>query len=231
MTVSRKINHLTPSANMTQPLQQSQKRLTPYAWVTRVAQLMAKEKNCHYGNWLPTNYHISLLPSDFDSSDHDKMVIQRSIELQNLGFSVNVENANSFKVKGKTYSICIAGRPDIVAIKDNWVVVEDCKSGREKTSHLYQILLYMLLLPHAPETKSLCKGQIPHGRLVYPDRIIDIPNQRIDRDFITHFQQVLSSLTRPDFPPRQPHSSECRYCRLPEKNCSFKRVSYANSRG
>ncbi|GEA28394.1 hypothetical protein MiAbW_02969 [Microcystis aeruginosa NIES-4325] len=110
-------------------------------------------------------------------------------------------------------------------------MVEDCKNGGKKTSHLYQILLYMLLLPHAPETKSLCKVQIPHGRLIYPDRIIDIPNQRIDRDFITYFHQVLSSLPRPDFPPRQPHPSECHYCRLPEKNCSFKRVSYTNSCG
>jgi CRISPR/Cas system-associated exonuclease Cas4 (RecB family) len=153
------------------------------------------------------------------------MVIQRSIALQEQGFRVNVENANSFKVKGKTYSICIAGRPDIVAIKDNWVVVEDCKSGREKASHLYQVLLYMLLLRHAPETKSLCQGQIPHGRLIYPNRVIDIPNQRIDRDFITHFHQVLSSLTCPIFPTPKPNPSECRYCRLPAKNCSFKRAS------
>lgn len=205
-------------------LKESRKRLDPYAWVTRVAQLMANEKSCHYAHWLPTNYHVSLLPSEFDSSNHDEMVIQRSIELQNQGFTVNVETANSFKVKGKTYPICIAGRPDLIAIKDNWVIVEDCKSGRYKKSHIYQVLLYMLLLPHAQQTKSICQGQIPHGRLIYSDRIVDIPTWQVNQEFISHFHQVLSSLTCADIPTPQPYQSECRYCRLPDKSCNFKQI-------
>jgi hypothetical protein len=56
------------------------------------------------------------------------MVIQRASQLQAEGFTVYVEYANSLKVNGKIFDICVAGRPDIVAIKDNWVVVEDCKT-------------------------------------------------------------------------------------------------------
>ena len=111
---------------------QPKKRLTPYAWVTTIAQLMAEEKPCYYAPWLRTQYHIPTSPSDYDSTNHDEMLIQRAVELQNQEHQITVENPNSIKVFGNKFKICIAGRPDIIAIKDDWIIVEDCKSGKKR---------------------------------------------------------------------------------------------------
>ncbi|MFM7576916.1 MAG: hypothetical protein ACKO5Q_08265, partial [Microcystaceae cyanobacterium] len=108
------------------------KRFTPYAWVTTIANLMAEEKPCYYAAWLRSQYQIPSKPSDYDTTDHDEMVIQRAVELQNQGYQITVETANNIKVFGQQYEICIAGRPDIVAIKDNWILIEDCKSGKKR---------------------------------------------------------------------------------------------------
>ncbi len=106
----------------------AKKRFKSYAWVTWLAPLLAGEKMCNFSLWLPTQYQFEKPPSNYDSSEHDEMVIQRASQLQAEGFTVYVEYANSLKVNGKIFDICVAGRPDIVAIKDNWVVVEDCKT-------------------------------------------------------------------------------------------------------
>jgi hypothetical protein len=147
------------------------------------------------------------------------MVIQRASQLQAEGFTVYVEYANSLKVNGKIYDICVAGRPDIVAIKDGWVVVEDCKTGKRRDSHRFQVLLYMLLLPLAPETKDYCQGQIPHGRLVYPDGIVEIPAWSVDRPFKQRLRQTIATICSATPPNPTPSNWECCYCNIPATHC------------
>ena len=73
--------------------------------------------------------------------------------------------------QGQTFDICVADRPDIIAIKDDWAVVEDIKTGKLKHSHQMQMLLYLSMLPFAPETNHFFKRHIPQGCLVYRDRV------------------------------------------------------------
>lgn len=200
----------------------TQKRFKPYAWVTWIAKLMADSKKCQYPEWLRTQYQVPTLPSDYDSSEHDAMVINRAMTLEQRGFSVQVEAANAFRVSGQTYSICVAGRPDILAVKNDWTVVEDCKSGKPHLWHSYQVRLYMLLLPLASETKALCAGHIPHGRLIYPDEMIEIPAWSVDEAFKEKLRQTIAMLTRTHPPKQQPSAWECRYCSLTRSHCSAK---------
>jgi len=198
----------------------AQKRSKPYAWVTWLAKLMAGEKQCQYAVWRLSQYQFDKLPSSFDASKHDQMVIKRASQLEAEGFTVYVEDANSLKVNGQKFDICIAGKPDIVAIKDGWVVVEDCKSGKRLDSHRFQVLLYMLLLPLAPETKHLCQGQTPHGRLVYRDGIVEIPHWTVDSQFKQLLHQTIATIVS-STPPSQTSSTwECRYCNIPDAYCS-----------
>ncbi len=198
----------------------AKKRFKPYAWVTWLASLLAGEKLCKYAVWLPTQYQFEKPPSNYDSSEHDEMVIQRASQLQAEGFTVYVEYANSLKVNGKIFDICVAGRPDIVAIKDSWVVVEDCKTGKRRDSHRFQVLLYMLLLPLAPETKHYCQGQIPHGRLVYPDGTVEIPAWAVDRQFKQLLRQTIATICSTTPPIATPSAWECCYCNIPDAYCS-----------
>jgi len=202
---------------------QPKKRLTPYAWVTTIAQLMAEEKPCYYAPWLRTQYHIPTSPSDYDSTNHDEMLIQRAVELQNQEHQITVENPNSIKVFGNKFKICIAGRPDIIAIKNDWVIVEDCKSGKKRKSHRYQVLLYMLLLRHADNTKEQCKNRQLLGRLIYPDETEDISSIYLDQTFLDKLHQTLKILTSLEIPTPQANQWNCRYCTIPDQYCSLKK--------
>ena len=196
------------------------KRFYPYLWVTRLAALLANEKSCKYAVSLLAKYQFDKHSSNYDSSEHDEMVIQRAAQLQAEGFTVYVENANSFKVNGQKFDICIAGRPDIVAIKDGWTVVEDCKSGKPKDSHRMQVLLYMLLLPAAKETKEFCQnGKIPHGRLIYKHTTKEIPAYAVDQEFKNRLHNLIAAIC--DIIPPKPNASidECRYCSIPKSHC------------
>lgn len=154
---------MPPTKNMPT---QAQKRQNLHVTVTGLAQLLANEKDCSHALWKITHHQFKKQPSNFDPSEHDERLVQRALQLQNEDFTVYVENQNSFKYQGQTFDICVGGRPDIIAIKDDWAIVEDIKTGKPKDSHKMQMLLYMSMLPFAPETKHLFKGHIPHGRLV-----------------------------------------------------------------
>lgn len=217
------MNYQKYQSERTQMEKPAKKRFKPYAWVTWLASVLAEEKLCKYAVWLPTQYQIEKPASNYDPSEHDEMVIQRASQLQAEGFTVYVEYANSLKVNGKIFDICVAGRPDIIAIKDSWLVVEDCKTGKRRNSHRFQVLLYMLLLPLAPETQHHCQGHTPHGRLVYPDEIVEIPAWNVDRQFKQLLRQTIATICSTTPPNSTPSPWECRYCNIPDAYCSAKR--------
>ncbi|MEA5497669.1 PD-(D/E)XK nuclease family protein [Limnoraphis robusta Tam1] len=205
---------LYQKANLPKPRKQ------PYAWVTWLAQLLAGEKNCTYAIQQQIHHQFERNSSDYDASEHDEKVIKRAAKLQAEGFTVYVENANSFKVQGKSFNICVAGRPDIIAVKNDWVVVEDIKTGKQKLSHEMQVKLYMLLLPLAPETQETCQNKVPHGRIIYNNEIVEIPAWKIDRNFKRRLRDLIGILcTSKTFKPC-PSLEECRYCRISDQHCS-----------
>ncbi|MEG4030026.1 MULTISPECIES: PD-(D/E)XK nuclease family protein [unclassified Microcoleus] len=203
-------------------LVQAQKRFNPYATVTAIAEVLATEKDCLHALWQRTHYQFEKQPSTYAPSEHEEKLIQRAFQLQTEGFTVYVENQNSFKYKGQIFDICVAGRPDIIAIKDDWAVVEDIKTGKRKDSHKMQVLLYMSMLPFAPETKDMFKGHIPHGRLVYRDGILDIPKWCVNEQFRQRLQQLIAMLCNSQPPNPKPSDWECRYCKVPSGYCSVK---------
>jgi CRISPR/Cas system-associated exonuclease Cas4 (RecB family) len=195
----------------------AKKRSKPYIWVTWLSGLMAQEKQCQFTAWSLANYQFPKLPSDFDSSAHDKMVIQQKMQHQAQGSAVYVENDNSFTINGKTCDI--GGKPDIVVNDFSQIVIEDCKSGKQKIAHKYQVLIYMLLFPLSPKGKALCQGQTPAGRLVYPDEIVEISPLDVDSDFKDFFLQTVAIISGSTPPTQAPSHWECRYCNVPGAYC------------
>lgn len=193
-----------------------------FIWVTWLAKVLAEETKCIYSIQQLTNYQFPKQPNNYDSSEHDEKVIQRAIILQEQGFTVYVEYQNSFKVNGKTYDVCVSGRPDIVAVKDDWVIVEDIKTGKRKNSHKMQVLLYMLLLPLASETQDICHKQIPHGRLIYSDGIVDIPAWQVDDKFRKRLREAIATISTSKSLKPKPSYWECRYCSISHAHCQAK---------
>lgn len=208
---------------MTKP---AKKRQKPYIWPTWVASLMGDDKLCKYTAWLCANYLFDKLPSDYDSSAHDEMVNQRAMEYKTQGFAVYVEDDNFFTIKGKTCDI--GGKPDIV-IENGQVTIEDCKSGKRKASHRFQVLIYMLLYPLSSTGKLLCQGRTPAGRLVYPDGVVEISPSEADEQFQEFFRQTVAIISNPNPPTPTPSLQECRYCNIPSAYCPARIDPEANT--
>ncbi|MBE9143804.1 hypothetical protein IQ236_11265 [Planktothrix mougeotii LEGE 06226] len=82
-----------------------------------------------------------------------------------------------------------------------------------------QLLIYMCLLPFAPETKALYQGKIPHGRLIYKDGIIEISPDEVNAEFKQKLRTVIATLCNPTLPKPTPNQWECRYCPIPHSQC------------
>ncbi|MBD2028171.1 PD-(D/E)XK nuclease family protein [Leptolyngbya sp. FACHB-711] len=181
---------------------------------------MADEIQCPWSIWFRTHYKYEKLNRDFDSArwnaSHRALLSDRLSQLQEAGSAVSIEGENWFEIVGRQYAVRIAGKPDIVAIGDEQVWVEDCKTGRKKNSDLYQVLLYMLLLPLS---YPKCRGMKLQGRLVYPDGAIDISSDQVDEAFKAQFRQTVATLSNTNPPHQVPSCSDCRYCDISEKYC------------
>lgn len=206
---------LPKETKTTQPA--AKKRSKPYIWVTWLSSLMGEEKQCKHTAWFLAHYQFPKLPSDFDSSAHDEMVIQRAMKHQAQGSAVYVEDDNSFTINGKTCDI--GGKPDIVVIENGQLIIEDCKSGKRKAAHRMQVLIYMLLFPLSPQGQRLCQSHPPAGRLVYPDDIVEIYPSEVDSQFKEFFRQTVAIISGATPPPQAPSHWECRYCNVPGAYC------------
>ena len=130
-------------------------RNNPYCWPTWITKLIAGEESCKYKLWFRSNYQgYSKVPSNFNLAkwceDHTALIERRKIELEEEGYEVFLEDQNSFTLESK-HGVTLAGKADIVAIRDDDAVVIDCKTGQQRNSDVTQVKLYMLALPLANE--------------------------------------------------------------------------------
>ena len=181
---------------------------------------MTDEIQCPWSVWFRTHYKYDRSQRDFDSAkwnaSHRALLEERLLQLQAEGWAVFVEGENWFEIVGRQHVVKIAGKPDILAIRDRQVWVEDCKTGRKKNSDLYQVLLYMLLLPLS---HPQCRGVKLQGRLVYPDGAIDISSDQVNDAFKAQFREVIAILSSADPPRKVPSFQECRYCDISAQYC------------
>lgn len=198
------------------------KRAVPYIWVTWLSPLLAGENHCEWSVWLQANYYLAREQSNLSDwiPQHNRLLNKRVDELENQGFQVYIEGQNSFTIIGQRIHTKVAGKPDIVAIKDSKVIVEDCKTGQLKNSHAIQILLYMLLLPLKGGAEH-CSNADLDGRLVYSDRSVDIDSSILTDEFKDDIKRLVGNVSNSKPARKVPSLYECRYCRV-SKYCSAK---------
>lgn len=193
----------------------------PTVWITWLAKLMADEVQCQWSVWFRTHYRYEKLSTRFDSvcwsANHRVLLDQRIRELELEGYTVYVEGENWFEVAGRSHRVKVAGKPDILAIRDNQAVIEDCKTGRKKNSDLYQILVYLLLLPLAT---TRCQRLSLAGRLVYLDGVVEIQPDHLNEEFKEQLRSAIATLSSTTPARKVPSFQECRYCDIPVQCCS-----------
>jgi hypothetical protein len=194
-------------------------RPNPFIWASWISKLMAGEKQCQWASWFRSHYVWDKVPSGLDlakwTAEHAQLLQARRAALEAEGFTVYAEDQNSFTLMGKT-GIQVSGKPDIVAIRGPEAYVEDCKTGTPRHSDHFQVLVYMLSLPHVD---GPCKGRKVEGRIVYGNTVVDVPLSKIDADLKELFRRTVLTIGGPEPARKVPSWGECRYCDISRADC------------
>ena len=197
----------------------SVERPNSFIWVSWLSKLMAGEKQCEWASWFRSHYIWQKLPSGLDlakwTADHAQLLRARKAALEAEGFTVYAEDQNSFTLMGAT-GIEVSGKPDIVAIRGSEAYVEDCKTGTPRHSDHFQVLVYMLALPHV---EGPWKGRKLDGRIIYGGTVVDVPASKIDADLRELFRRTVLTIGGPEPARKAPSWGECRYCDISGDDC------------
>ena len=73
--------------------------------------------------------------------EHTALVNRERESREVLGYTVTVEDQNSFRLRGAT--VTLAGKADLIAVKGQDAVIIDAKTGRSSPHHSAQVLTYV----------------------------------------------------------------------------------------
>ena len=147
--------------------------------------------------------------------DHTALVGEARESREKLGYEVFTEEQNFFTLKGTTATL--AGKPDLIAVKGNDLVIVDAKTGKPSPHHSVQVLTYMYAVPLA---KPEYKGMKFRGHVVYPDgKNVGIPASGLDRKFVGRLGSLIRRLADETPSRKVPSTSECRWCDITREDC------------
>ena len=121
----------------------------------------------HHENWAKP-------PSDFDSArwmlNHTALVNRERELRERLGYTIQGENQNLFRLRGNAATL--ADKPDLIAEKDNDVVVIDAKTTRPSPAHRVLVIFYRNAVPRALDQY---RGKDVKGHVRYPEANLATP--------------------------------------------------------
>lgn len=195
-------------------------RQSPYLWVTWLTKLMSGEAQCEWASWFKAHHKYDKIPSDFNltqwTADHNQMLNERAQYYRDKGFTVYTEDQNSFMLEGENGEI-LSGKADIVAIKGEDAIVEDCKTGQPRNSDQMQVLIYMLVLP---VSVGHCEGLKVNGLVKYRNKEVVIKNDSIDQMLKELLKDLIHRISSDNQPDQVPSYGECRFCDISKVDCS-----------
>ena len=195
-------------------------RSEPYVWATWITKLLAGEASCVWSAWFRAHHQFAKTDrADFDLDrwqvDHTAVVRRVAAAFEGEGYSVSTERQNQFTLAGKLGTL--AGRPDVVAVRDGEGVIIDGKTGQPRASDRFQVLLYMWSLPKANPALA---GFRFRGRVEYPGgRHCLIEAEEVDAEFGGRVAELMRAVCGPIEPRKAPSFKECQCCPLTREDC------------
>ena len=194
-------------------------RVAPYVWATWVARLLAGDAHCAWAAWFRAHHTYDRLPSDFDvakwANEHAAMVHEQAETLRQASYAVSVEEQNAFRLRGQA-GVTLGGKPDIVAWRDGEVRVVECKTGQPRHADTIQVMIYMLVLPHA---QPVWQGRTLSGCVHYQTGPVEVPAAALDSGFRTRFRELMAQVGGDTALARVPAFNECRFCDISPLDC------------
>ena len=191
----------------------------PYIWTTWLAKLLAGDAHCQWAGWFRAHYQNWVRqPSDFDNAkrmlDHSALVNREREKGESLGYKVYVENQNSFRLRGRYATL--AGKPDLIAVKNGDAVIIDAKTGKASPHHAAQVMIYQYAVPKALDQY---RGIEFTDHLSYTESGVEIPAPRIDTNFVNNLAALIRRLADDTPAPKVPSYDECRFCDIATADC------------
>lgn len=194
------------------------KRDSPYCWVTWLTPLLSGDSQCEWAAWLQSRFTITKVKRDFDSAawaaQHNDMLNKRVSQLTADGWLCFLEDQNGFNLRGER--VTLAGKPDIVAVRDDVAKVIDCKTGKRKDGDYQQVLIYLLVLPL---TLDAIKGKRLVGELQYKDGSVDILPEELTPDVKERIVAMIRKMGEASPARRVPSFRECMFCPVSSADC------------
>jgi hypothetical protein len=193
-------------------------RDVPYIWVTWLASLLSGDNHCEWAAWFRAHFYHEKRPSTFDEvkwrAGHAAMLRSRVDSLRQEKYQVFIEAQNRFNLRGRVATV--GGTPDVVAVgqDDAWVI--DCKTGQQRDSHQFQVLIYMLMLPL---THAACRGRLLGGEIQYQDYSVLIMPDRLTDRLKGQIQAMIERVAGKEALIKVPSPSECIYCPVAKGDC------------
>ena len=196
-----------------------QRRDFLYIWATWLPRLLTGERSCEWAVWYKVRHQgWNRKPSDFNQADwlarHTALLNEHRDRWIQSGYEVRVEAQNAFRLRG--HSATLAGKPDLLVLNNDRVLIVDVKTGQEQPWHRYQLMIYMYALPRAmPQYKDAKLA----GEIVYNDRTDRVPQGGIDQSFVRNLSELIRRIAAPDPPRLVPSAQECRFCDITLQDC------------
>ena len=190
-----------------------------------MAKLLTGENSCEWAGCFKAHHQSwTKPPSDFDSTtwmlEHTALVNDERAARERIGYTVHTENQNLFRLRGHTATI--AGKPDLIAEKNNDVVAIDAKTGRINPSHRTQVMIYQYAVPKALEQYL---GRDVTGHIRYPTSHAGAPASAVNQQFIGHLGALARRLADETPARRVPSTQECRFCDISREDCPARMVA------
>ena len=191
----------------------------PYVWATWLPRLLTGETACEWAVWFKAHYQDwARVPSDFNQAqwmlNHTALLNIRRAQWDVGGYEVDIEGQNSFQLRGR--SATLAGKPDLIARRDDDSVVVDAKTGHESPSHVVQVMIYLYAIPRALERFQNAKLT---GQVTYLDHTVRIPADAVDDQFVENLGALIRRLADDKPAARVPSRQECRFCDITAQDC------------
>jgi hypothetical protein len=200
----------------------------PYLYVTWLAKLLGGHE-CLWSAWFKAHYRYDKCEAQaMDlvqwNRDHGELMRLRRAELEREGFTVTVEQENDFKLEGA--AAIVAGKPDIIATKPGIVLVVDGKTGRERESDIWQVLLYLWALPKVrPDLRGELEGEVQYKR---GDQRITLLPSELTPERLERIVALIKTVSAPTPPARVPSAYECKVCNIGPQDCAQRRQATAD---
>jgi hypothetical protein len=200
----------------------------PYLYVTWLAKLLGGHE-CLWSAWFKAHYRYDKYETQaMDlvqwNREHNELMRLRRAELEREGFTVTVEQENDFKLEGA--AAIVAGKPDIIATKPGIVLVVDGKTGRERESDIWQVLLYLWALPKVrPNLRGDLEGEVQYKR---GDLRITLLPSELTPERLERIVTLIKTVSAPTPPARVPSAYECKVCNIGPQDCAQRRQATAD---